>query len=253
MVYAIITGQGGLPRALLEAASAIVPDVEGVSTLSNVECPVAELRNRLEQAIMSLPEGNVVVFADLLGSSCANAGAEVKRSHPHIAVLSGANLAMLVRFLYHRNKKPFVELIPFLVETGRTAVQAIETLEASGQSPAPESFSLAQAQTNHVVAPQTVDPQFRVIQSPPDCTASNPQPGSQSLKRITIPGRDLAQEPAVRLAEEQEVIAPEPPAPGSLAQGRSAPRWRQRSTFPPARCQGRHPKGRGRPSRFPDG
>jgi hypothetical protein len=33
---------------------------------------------------------------------------------------------MLVRFLYHRHRKPFAELIPFLVETGRTAVQTIE-------------------------------------------------------------------------------------------------------------------------------
>lgn len=126
MVYAIITGQGSLPRALLEAASAIVKDIDGVSVLSNLDCSVGELRGRLEQAISSLPEGNVVVFADLLGSSCANAGLEAKRSHPHVAVLTGTNLAMLLRFLYHRHKKPFSELIPFLVETGRTAVQVVE-------------------------------------------------------------------------------------------------------------------------------
>ena len=126
MVYAIITGQGDLPRALLEGARAIVPDTEGVSTLSNLECPIGELCGRLDQAIGSLPEGDVVVFADMFGSSCANAGLEVKRSHPHIAVITGTNLAMLVRFLYHRHKKEFSELIPFLVETGRTAVQTVE-------------------------------------------------------------------------------------------------------------------------------
>jgi mannose/fructose-specific phosphotransferase system component IIA len=126
MIYAVITGQGDLPRALLDAARAIVPDIEGVSALSNLECPIAELCGRLDQAISSLPEGDVVVFADMLGSSCANAGVEVKRSHPHIAVLSGTNLAMLVRFLHHRRKKSFAELVPFLVETGKTSVQAIE-------------------------------------------------------------------------------------------------------------------------------
>jgi len=126
MVYAVIIGQGDLPRALLESARAIVPDTEGVTALSNLECPVAALGDRLDQTIRSLPEGDVVVFADMFGSSCANAGLEIKRSHPRVAVLSGANLAMIVRFLYHRHKKPFAELIPFLVETGRTAVQAIE-------------------------------------------------------------------------------------------------------------------------------
>jgi mannose/fructose-specific phosphotransferase system component IIA len=126
VVCAIITGQGDLPRALLEAARAIVPDTEGVSALSNLECPVGELCGRLDQAISGLPESDVVVFADMFGSSCANAGLEAKRSHPHIAVLSGTNLPMLVRFLYHRHKKPFAELIPFLVETGKTSVQAVE-------------------------------------------------------------------------------------------------------------------------------
>jgi mannose/fructose-specific phosphotransferase system component IIA len=126
VVCAIITGQGELPKALLEAARAIVPDVDGVITLSNLDCPIGELRSRLEQAITDLPQSDVVIFADMFGSSCANAGLEAKRSHPHIAVLTGTNLAMLVRFLYHRGKKPFAELVPFLVETGRTAVQVIE-------------------------------------------------------------------------------------------------------------------------------
>ncbi len=126
MVYAIVTGQGDLPHALLEAAGAIVKNAEGVSVLSNRECPVSELCGKIEQTISGLPEGDVVIFADLLGSSCANAGMEAKRTHPRVAVLTGTNLAMLVRFLYHRDKKPFAELVPFLVETGRSAVQAIE-------------------------------------------------------------------------------------------------------------------------------
>jgi mannose/fructose-specific phosphotransferase system component IIA len=103
-----------------------VPDAGGVTALSNLECPAAALKARLEQTISGFPEGDVVVFADMFGSSCANAGLEVKRSHSRVAVLSGVNLSMVVRFLCHRHKKPFAELIPFLVETGRTAVQAIE-------------------------------------------------------------------------------------------------------------------------------
>lgn len=125
-VSAVIIGQGNLPRALLESAKAIVPDTEGVTALSNFECPVDGLKQRLEQAIRDLPEGDVVVFADMFGSSCANAGLEVRRGRSRVAVLSGVNLSMVVRFLYHRQKKSFAELIPFLVETGRTAVQAIE-------------------------------------------------------------------------------------------------------------------------------
>jgi len=126
LVYAVITGQGDLPRALLESAGAIVPDTEGVVALSNLDCPIVGLETKLEQTIKGLPAGDVIIFADMFGTSCANAGRDVKRNHPNIVVLCGTNLAMLVRFLYHRHKKPFAELIPFLVETGRTAVQTIE-------------------------------------------------------------------------------------------------------------------------------
>ncbi len=125
-VYAVIIGQGDLPRALLESAKAIVPGTAGVVALSNLDCPIVGLGAKLDQTIAGLPDGNVVVFTDMFGSSCANAGLEVKRSHSRVAVLSGVNLSMVVRFLCHRHKKPFAELIPFLVETGRTAVQAIE-------------------------------------------------------------------------------------------------------------------------------
>ena len=126
MIHAVIIGQGNLPRALLEAARAIVPDAEGVSAISNLDCRIGELQGRLEQTINDLPEGDVIVFADMFGSSCANAGLEVKRYHSRVAVLSGVNLSMVVRYLYHRHKKSFTELIPFLVETGRTAVQSVE-------------------------------------------------------------------------------------------------------------------------------
>lgn len=126
MTSAVLIGQGDLPRALLESAKAIVPEADNVRALSNFDCPIGDLCVRLNQTISDLPDGNVVIFADMFGSSCANAGIEAKRNHPHIALVTGMNLAMLVRFLAHRNKKTFSDLIPFLVETGRTAIRAVE-------------------------------------------------------------------------------------------------------------------------------
>jgi mannose/fructose-specific phosphotransferase system component IIA len=125
-VSAVVIGQGSLPVALLQAAQAIVPDTEGVVAISNLDCSTAELASKLEQAIDGLPDGDVIVFADMFGSSCANAGRDAKKHHPRIAVLCGTNLPMLVRFLYHRGRRSFAELVPFLVETGRSAVQSIK-------------------------------------------------------------------------------------------------------------------------------
>jgi len=126
MVYAVVIGQGDLPRSLVGSAAAIACDTEGVYAISNLDCSISGLGAKLEQVISGLPPGDVVVFADMYGTSCANAGREVKRNHPNVVVLCGTNLPMLVRFLCHRHKKPFAELIPFLVETGRAAVQTIE-------------------------------------------------------------------------------------------------------------------------------
>jgi mannose/fructose-specific phosphotransferase system component IIA len=124
-VCAILIGQGSLPGALLEAASAIVGDNSGVLVISNSGCTLDLLDQRLEQAVASFPPGSkIVIFSDLFGSSCSNAGREIRKRRPGVAVICGTNLPMLIRFFKHRGKKPFRQLVDLLVETGRESVSA---------------------------------------------------------------------------------------------------------------------------------
>jgi len=126
VVSAVIVGQGDLPRALLDSARAIVPDADDVVAISNSECSIDGLAPALEAALQMLPAGSVVVFADMFGSSCANASRDVVRNHPRVTVVCGVNLPMLVRFLHYRRRKPLAELVPFLLETGKSAVRTLE-------------------------------------------------------------------------------------------------------------------------------
>lgn len=124
-VYAVLIGQGSLPGALLESASAIVGDCSGVLVISNTSCSLELLDQRLELAVSSFPpESGVIIFSDLFGSSCSNAGREVRKRRPGVAVICGTNLPMLIRFLKYRGKKPFRQLVDFLVDTGRESVSA---------------------------------------------------------------------------------------------------------------------------------
>ncbi len=121
--YAIIVGHGDMPKALLEAAASIVGSAEGVATLSNLNSSAEELDAALERLLSERADGNVIVFADMYGTSCGTTCARLERGRANVAVLYGVNLPMLVRFLAYRQRKEFAELVPFLAETGRTEVR----------------------------------------------------------------------------------------------------------------------------------
>lgn len=110
-VLGIIVGHGDLPDALLGAATAIVGPQSGISTLSNRDLSAADLQARLEQLIGMGNGAATVVFVDMYGSSCSTVSLRMKRSYPNLAVICGANLPMLVRFINHRGRDSFPELV----------------------------------------------------------------------------------------------------------------------------------------------
>jgi mannose/fructose-specific phosphotransferase system component IIA len=125
-VCAVLIGQGSLPGALLEAAAAIVGDVSGAAVVSNTGCSLELLDRELDQATAGFPAGcDIVIFSDLFGSSCSNASRDLKAKRPGAAVIYGTNLPMLIRFFKYRGRKPFRQLVDFLVETGRESVSAL--------------------------------------------------------------------------------------------------------------------------------
>jgi mannose/fructose-specific phosphotransferase system component IIA len=110
-VRGIIVGPGDLPEALLGAAAAIVGRAEGITTLSNQGLSAAELEQRLDRLAEADPGAAVVVFVDMFGSSCSTVSLKVHRSRPNLAVVCGVNLPMLLRFISHRDRDDFPQLV----------------------------------------------------------------------------------------------------------------------------------------------
>ncbi len=95
-----------------------------MTVISNLEPTVEDMERKLDAALDGYADGNVILFADMYGSSCAVAGARLTRDRANVAVLCGVNLPMMVRFLAYRRRKTFKELVEFMRETGRSEVKS---------------------------------------------------------------------------------------------------------------------------------
>ncbi len=118
-VVGIIVGHDDLPDALARAAGSIIGSTDGLEVVPNPDLSTDELDSRLEDAFARHPGARVVVFIDMFGSSCAHAGIRLSRRHDEIALLCGVSLPMLVRFLQHRDRLEFAELVELLRRTAQ--------------------------------------------------------------------------------------------------------------------------------------
>ena len=125
MVYGIIVGHVGLPRALLDAAAAITGQSDRMTVISNQGLSAEALDAELEQAIDACPEGDILVFVDMFGSSCATSSARIMRKRANVAVICGVNLPMLIRFLSYRDKREFSDLVRLVQETGPAEIRPV--------------------------------------------------------------------------------------------------------------------------------
>jgi mannose/fructose-specific phosphotransferase system component IIA len=127
-VPALIVTHGRLGEALIGAAGAITGPLSGVEAMSNEglsrDALVAAVAARV--AVFG-PRGGLV-FADVLGGSCAQAAlAAAARGAPGpVRVLCGVNLAMLLDFVHNRARLEPAALADHVLARGRAAVQLLE-------------------------------------------------------------------------------------------------------------------------------
>ena len=117
----IVLAHAELAQALVAAVQAIAGDDHGLVPVSNTGCDRAALTARLDHAIAGRAS---VVFADMPGGSCAFSAAAYARGNPHVRVVTGVNLAMLLDFAFHRDQDA-AAAAQRAVETGRASVAAV--------------------------------------------------------------------------------------------------------------------------------
>jgi mannose/fructose-specific phosphotransferase system component IIA len=99
----VVVCHGALASALVQAAEQISGVRGALVPVSNTGCDRETLEDKVLEAVDGRP---AIVFVDMPSGSCLFA--VVKRLHGEqsVKVVTGANLAMLVDFVFHRSLSP---------------------------------------------------------------------------------------------------------------------------------------------------
>jgi len=120
-VRGIVFAHGDMAQGLVDAVRKISgTHGDALTALSNDGKRPEQLVTELREA---LGDDDAVIFTDLQAGSCATC-ALAASGRGRIAVLCGANLPMLLDFVFHRGL-PLDELADRLVERGREAVRRL--------------------------------------------------------------------------------------------------------------------------------
>ena len=124
----VVLAHGDMARGLVDAVRKISGQEDALVPLSNDGVSPGALRERLEHLLGS---GPAVVFTDLQAGSCALAAVATARREDTV-VLCGANLPMLLDFVFHR-ELPLDQLAERLVEKGKQGIGSLRPRPASAE------------------------------------------------------------------------------------------------------------------------
>lgn len=122
LVRGILLTHGSMAHGMADAVRRIAGvGEEGLMAVSNDGKSPETLKTELTEL---LAQGPVIVFTDLSSGSCALAARVCCRGGADQVVVFGANLPMLLDFVFNRHL-PLGELVPRLLGKGRESVNSI--------------------------------------------------------------------------------------------------------------------------------
>lgn len=118
----ILVTHGAMAEGMVDAVRRITgADSDALVAVSNDGRTPEELRKEI---LASVGEGPALVLTDLGAGSCTLAARLSCRGRRQVAVVTGANLPMLLDFVFHRTL-PLDELAERLVDKGRDGVRLL--------------------------------------------------------------------------------------------------------------------------------
>ena len=121
-VRAIIAGHAEFSAGLVSAIQQITGRGSTFRAVSANNLSAADLEALIARAIDET--GAKVVFTDLQAGSCTMAARRLSRLRPDVLLIAGANLPMLLDFVF-ADHLPAVEAARHALERGRAAITAI--------------------------------------------------------------------------------------------------------------------------------
>lgn len=119
-VRGVVVAHGNLAQCLVDTTRSISGVDDALLAISNEGRSPSSLVESIQEAI---GYGETILFVDLASGSCAHTARLASRGRPGVSVISGANLPMLLDFVFHRDMD--VEaLAGRLVEKAQAGIQA---------------------------------------------------------------------------------------------------------------------------------
>jgi mannose/fructose-specific phosphotransferase system component IIA len=135
-VKGIVLTHGAMCFGMVDAVRKIAGvEDDALIALSNEGRGPEELMRAVDEAA---GDGSALIFTDMQMGSCAVAARFVCRDPTRRQVVFGANLPMLLDFVFHR-ELPLAELVDRLLERGRAAIRSLdipEPVPSAGRTPA---------------------------------------------------------------------------------------------------------------------
>jgi mannose/fructose-specific phosphotransferase system component IIA len=123
----LIVTHGRLGDELIAAATLILGHADGLTARTNTGLSTSALRDQVSAFLAEDSESPVVLLVDLLGGSCAQAGAALV-DPSRVRLVTGVNLAMVIAFLQGREREPLDELVSGILARAHRGIQAFPAL-----------------------------------------------------------------------------------------------------------------------------
>lgn len=96
---AVVAGHGEFAAGLVSAVVQITGRHDVFTTLSNRGLGADEIEREMRERVAAV--GAQVIFTDLPAGSCTIAARRILRDHGEVILVTGANVATLLDFLFH--------------------------------------------------------------------------------------------------------------------------------------------------------
>ncbi len=134
MIGLLVVTHGGLAAELVEAARRIVSQPGPIAGLSiDWDSDVGESRQRIQEALLSLDQGDGVVIAtDMFGGTPTNVALTFLEPGK-VEVITGVNLPMVIKFTNMREQSDVGEAARMLAARGRSSITVAGEILAGRQ------------------------------------------------------------------------------------------------------------------------
>jgi len=128
MIGCVILTHGDLGFSLKNTLEGIMGKQKGLWVISNTGLAKEELISALRKKVdQQAGDEGVMIFVDMFGTSCwqtaKKVAAQTPKNKPKIAVITGVNLPMLVKFFTVRASLPFHQLVPLVKQEGEKGIR----------------------------------------------------------------------------------------------------------------------------------